>query len=281
MDETFQIGDFCFQILFSKDIHIPDNFMKFQSKIDHIDYTYYIEVNEQFPLPDGKQIAVREDLMVYQNDSLEMRYIGVKGADGYYACYQEIDNKHACIYLHPDKLKGLNIDPVFSSLLALEKRMVYFHEIILHCAYIRYQNQAILFTAPSGTGKSTQADLWQKYLHSKTINGDRSLLGKKNDQWIAQGWPVCGSSEICHNMKTPIRAIVVLSQEKNNDVEKLSPAKAFPHIYSQITINKWNQKNHLHIIDLIEDLIYKVPVYHLGCTISKEAVDCLYEMIYK
>ena len=44
MDETFQIGDFCFQILFSKDIHIPDNFMKFQSKIDHIDYTYYIKL---------------------------------------------------------------------------------------------------------------------------------------------------------------------------------------------------------------------------------------------
>ena len=67
----------------------------------------------------------------------------------------------------------------------------------------------------------------------------------------------------------------MLSQAEENHVEKLSPGRAFPLLYSQITVNKWNTEDHIHTMDLIEDFLEKVPVYHLGCTISEEAVDCL------
>ncbi|WP_370839368.1 hypothetical protein [Intestinibacter bartlettii] len=35
------------------------------------------------------------------------------------------------------------------------------------------KDKGILFSAPSGTGKSTQADLWEKYENAEIINGDR------------------------------------------------------------------------------------------------------------
>ena len=78
-----------------------------------------------------------------------------------------------------DELRDLHIDPLFTSLLALERRLVRKDQMVLHCAYVEYRGEAILFSAPSETGKTTQAGLWEKYRGSRTVNGDRSLLGKK------------------------------------------------------------------------------------------------------
>ena len=281
MKQIFQIGSFVFQIDYPSQIVPPEHFMTFLSQKNNYDYSYCFIIDEKFPLPQGQRIAVRADLTVFQKDDLEMRYIGVKGTQGYYACYQEIDQNSAIVYLDPERLIELNIDPAFTSLLALEKRMLQYNEIVLHCAYIKYHDKAILFSAPSETGKTTQANLWEKYKQSQTINGDRSLLVKHQGHWIAQGWPVCGTSEVCLNQNIEIKAIIMLSQDQYDHVAKLSPVQAFSLIYSQITINKWNQKDHMKAIDLIEQLIQEVPVYHLGCTISKEAVDCLYEVLYQ
>ena len=288
MDKIFQIGDFTFRLCCPDEITPPPNFMLFErgdtesvsggddaGEAVKPQYTYRMHVAEEFPQPEGKVIASRPDLVVFENERGESRLIGVKGTEGYYACYQEIGLDCAEITFAGDRIGGLHIDPVFSSLLALERRLVKRDNIILHCAYVEYHGEAILFSAPSETGKTTQANLWEKYRGSRTVNGDRSLLGKKDGQWTAQGWPVCGTSEVCHDEAFPIRAVVMLSQAKENRAVKMTPGQAFPLVYSQITVNRWNREDHIHTMDLIQDLLESVPVYHLGCTISEEAVECL------
>ena len=199
----------------------------------------------------------------------------MKGTEGYYACYRETGPDRAEVVLARDRIEGLHIDPVFTSLLALERRMIRRDSLVLHCAYVLDHGEAILFSAPSETGKTTQANLWEKYRGSRTVNGDRALLGKIDGRWHAQGWPVCGTSEVCNNEAHPIRAIVMLSQAKENRAERLTPGQAFPLLYSQITINRWNMEDHIRAMDLMEKLLVELPVYHLGCTISGEAVTCL------
>ena len=44
--------------------------------------------------------------------------------------------------------------------MGLEHLLATQRAVILHSAYIDYKGKAILFSAPSGTGKSTQAELW-------------------------------------------------------------------------------------------------------------------------
>ena len=62
--------------------------------------------------------------------------------------------------------------------LGLDYIMSHNHRVILHSSFISRQGEGILFTAPSGTGKSTQADLWKRHEEGVTIiNGDRSILG--------------------------------------------------------------------------------------------------------
>jgi len=71
----------------------------------------------------------------------------------------------------------------------------------------------------------------------------------------------------------------MLSQEKENKIEKLSPIAAFKEAYSQLTVNRWDKRSVLKSMDLLQDLIDNVPFYHLGCTISKEAVETLEKVL--
>lgn len=301
MDRIFQIGDFRFRISYPEEVTPPDNFMKFEcgkhgesdsgtEQCGVPEYVYNIEVSGSLPTPEGKVVARRPDLVVFQSgteqsgaeggQALESRLIGVKGNPNFYACYREVSGGRAEIVLARDRIKELNIDPMFTSLLALERRFVKRDQMILHCAYMEYQGEAVLFSAPSETGKTTQANLWEKYRSSRTVNGDRSLLGKIGGRWMAQGWPVCGTSEVCNNETIPIKAVVMLSQAKENRAERLTPGCAFPLLYSQITVNKWNAADHIHTLDLIEDFLSRVPVFYLECTISEGAVRCLEKLIF-
>lgn len=281
MDKSFRIGDFCFRLCCPEEIVPPTNFMLFEVDEGQTEYSYSLSVSEEFPEPEGTLVAKRPDLMVYrQSSGYEQRLIGIKGQEGYYACYTEVSDQSAEIVLSPERISGLHIDPVFTSLLALEKRMILKDSMILHCAYIAHEGQAILFSAPSETGKTTQAKLWEKYRQARTVNGDRALLQKINGNWTAQGWPVCGTSEVCHHQMFPIRAIVMLSQGKMNEVRSLNAAEAFRLLYTQITVNSWNREDVIRAMNQMESLIAAVPVFHLSCTISEEAVVCLEQALY-
>lgn len=280
MTKLFSIGGFCFSLSYPEELSPPKNFMLFEVSEGSPEYCYRILLTDKLPAPEGEVIARREDIRIFRHGNLENRLLGIKGYDGYYAYYEELSDTEARIWLVPDYIVELNIDPVFSSLLALERRLSIKNALILHCAYVKYKDEAILFSAPSETGKTTQANLWEKHAGSKTVNGDRALLRCVDGKWCACGWPVCGTSDVCNNLTTPIRAIVMLSQSTDNRAEALPPAEAFRLLYSQITVNTWNRDFVQKNMDLIESLAGAVPVCHLSCNISEDAVKCLHHIIY-
>lgn len=279
MDKIFRIGDFCFRLIMPDNVQPPKNFMLFEQAESEPAYTYTIELGQSVPGPRGRMVAQRRDIVVFEENGLEMRYIGFPDGQGIYACYREVDPAHASIFLAPGILPMLMVDTVFLSLFCMERHMLRMDHLVLHCAYMQREGQAILFSAPSETGKTTQATLWGKHRGTRVVNGDKSLLTKNDGVWTANGWPVCGSSEVCHNESMPIRAIVMLSQGKTDTIEKLSPFQAFSKIYSQITVNFWNKAAQKKAMDLIEELVTSIPVYHLSCTISEDAVICLENML--
>lgn len=281
MKKIFKIGHFCFQVIYPMDLMIPNHFLQFEVENKKIDYSYEISICHILPIIDGQVIARREDIIVFQTLNGEARMIGMKGRNDYYACYKEVDNDHAMIIINDNCLNLFSIDPVFTSIFALEKHLLKNNELILHCSYIKHKDKALLFSGPSGIGKSTQADLWRLYLGSEIINGDRALIGFNEDYYLAQGWPVCGTSDICHNLSLPIQAIVMLEQGEDNHISQLSKGQAFSLLYSQITMNKWNYLDHLKAMDLIDHLICNIPVYQYTCNISKEAVLYLKNTIYQ
>ena len=277
MEYSFCVSDFHFRLLCPEAVRPPENSLKFSAPASDTDYCYTLSLTDVFPAPTGRLAARRDDILVYHDGQWETRYLRFHGApvSEPFACCREIDDTGSSIFLSPAALADMVYDPVFTSLFSLERRLIARDALVLHSSYIRYKGQAILFSAPSGTGKSTQAGLWERYRGAEQLNGDRSLLRKIDGVWTACGWPVCGSSKICHNVDTPIRAIVMLSQAPENRVERLGAMAAFSQLYSQITINRWDRGFQTHAMDLIETLVREIPVYHLACTISEDAVDCM------
>lgn len=145
--------------------------------------------------------------------------------------------------------------------------------IILHSSQILYNGKTILFSAPSQTGKSTQADLWVKYENAELINGDRSAIRKVDGIWTSYGLPYAGSSKVYKNIASPIGAIVILRQGKKNEIRKATKMEAFKYLYSETTVNIWDEEFINRTSDIIEGLINEVPVYMYYCLPDRSAVE--------
>lgn len=161
-----------------------------------------------------------------------------------------------------------------------EKVMIQFQCVILHASMIRYKNKMILFTGPSGVGKSTQAELWNRYTGSRIINGDRVLLRKKNGLWHGFGLPMNGSSAICENDAGEIQAIIVLEKgKKGNQSVRLSPGETLSRLYGEMTVNRWNEVFVRQVLDMTVSIALEVPVYLYRCSKSEEAVSVLEKIL--
>ena len=159
--------------------------------------------------------------------------------------------------------------------LGLEAMLIYRERLCLHAACVRTHLGGILFSGPSGIGKSTQAELWCTYRGAYQINGDRPILSKGNDGWLAWGSPYAGSSR-CHvNESCPVTAIVMLRQAKECSLRRLNRAEAFRSIWSGLTMNSWDERFVEVATDLTIELIGKVPVLEFSCTPDEQAVDYL------
>ena len=155
--------------------------------------------------------------------------------------------------------------------LGLEKTMSEHGRWILHASFIETDQGAILFTAPSQTGKSTQAALWEKHHGVRVINGDRA----------GGGVPWSGTSGISLNRSMPLRAIVLLSQGPQNMTYTIPfPAKV-ARLLEQTTINPWNREMLLAAQLFWMELCKEIPVIGLSCLPDEGAVDSLEKELKK
>ena len=113
---------------------------------------------------------------------------------------------------------------------------------MLHASAIAYQDKAIIFTAPSGVGKTTQAELWQNYRNATIINGDKVFLTKDAERIIAWGSPWNGSSAYAENMGVEAAAIVVLEQAEENEIRKLSGMEVLEKLLPHVFFPNWDAR---------------------------------------
>ena len=152
--------------------------------------------------------------------------------------------------------------------------------VVLHSSYVlTKQGEALLFSAPSGTGKSTQAELWRKFAGAKVINGDRALVKAQNGV-TANGIFFSGTSGICENVTAPIRAIVLLRQSFANELKKVSGKEAFMRLLPQCSYYPKEEENLKLVTGILAEIISAVPIYDFGCVPEKSAVTALNEVLY-
>lgn len=154
---------------------------------------------------------------------------------------------------------------------SIAEQLPNFNRFVFHGAAIEYDNMAYLFTAPSGTGKTTHINLWKKNLGSKVdiINGDKPVI-HIGENPIVYGTPWAGKEALERNASAPLKAICMLKQGKTNKITRLSKGDAVNFLMRQvymphdaITLSK--------TLELLGLMIETTPVYMLQCDISNDA----------
>ena len=172
------------------------------------------------------------------------------------------------------------MDKCFSHV-GFEELLIARDRIILHSSAVISDFGGILFSGPSGIGKSTQAKLWEELEGSRLLNGDRPILESSNGRWMAHGSPYAGSSR-CHLRESvPVSAIVLLEQGDRCHIRRVNPSEAFRKLYAQTVVNSWNPEYVNKVCDMLFRLIGSVPVYCLRCTPDADAVNLLKEVLEK
>lgn len=275
---AFQIADIRFDIEADFEIDWHPFIRLFRREAGAAQYHYRCEVCEQLPAPRGNLVYRGRDCVAFRmEDGREERVYLLPVYGVPVILYREIDDCRRVLYLQA-QLLHLMITPdsfrIFNAL-AAEKMLMERDVFVLHASFVIHDGKAILFTAPSGTGKSTQAEQWVHHRGARQVNGDRVLIQKWKGVWYACGFPICGSSNVCLNERAPIRAVVYLQQGTRNEAAPLSGVDSVKRLTGETTMNIWNQAFVRRAMDQIEAFCADVPIVYYCCTKDGDAVDIL------
>lgn len=252
----------------------------FRSAQAEPEQTYVLQVRDTLDPVDGELCASAPEFCVARDGDELVTFFGGSRPDapGVYAMTRRSTQESVIRYRRTEYIR--KISPK-QALRCMElPHLLAIHEgVLLHCAWIRWKGRGILFTAPSGTGKSTQAQLWCDLMGAELINGDRAAIRIRDGRADACGIPMSGSSDVRKNEVMPIGAIVYLSQAKDCKVERLRGVRAFRRLWEGCTVPTWDREDVEIITDTVSRIISQVPVFHLACTPDRRAVELLLETL--
>ena len=154
--------------------------------------------------------------------------------------------------------------------------------IIFHSSAIMVDGEAYLFTAPSGTGKSTHARLWREMLGEKVvmINDDKPIVRYVDGAFYVYGTPWNGKHRLDTNTRAKIKAICKIYQAKENKIEKANCQEMLITILNQ-TIRPTDIDKMDKLLEILDKMLTQVELYSLGCNISREAAELSYNVMSK
>ena len=154
--------------------------------------------------------------------------------------------------------------------------------LIFHSSAIKVDGNAYLFTAPSGTGKSTHARLWREMLgdRAEMINDDKPIVRLENGEFFVYGTPWNGKHNLGSNQKVKLKAICLISQAKNNAIRRTS-AKEMINVVLNQTVRPLDVGKMEKLLVLTSKLLTSVQTYALECNISKEAAELSFSTMSK
>lgn len=195
------------------------------------------------------------------------KYDGTKDADIVF----DVSQKY---YLDREKefpaLSAGEVEYLWSGAYFYEKLTKY-NGVMLHASCVEYEGKAYLFSARSGTGKSTHTHLWLKYLNgARIINDDKPAIRLVDGKFYAYGTPWSGKTDESVNIGVPIAGIAFLSRGENS-IKRISGIKALKLFLNQ-TVRPDDKELMNGMLETLNKILTEVPVFELTCDMSENAV---------
>lgn len=159
----------------------------------------------------------------------------------------------------------------------IAEKMVDYNVILFHGSAIALDGECYLFTAKSGTGKSTHTRLWREVFGDRAvmINDDKPLISITDEGVAVFGTPWNGKHNLGANISAPLKAICILERGAENSIEKTDSKSELPKIFSQ-TYRAPHPQALAKTLALLDTMLGKISVYKLKCNMEKEAAMVAY-----
>ena len=159
----------------------------------------------------------------------------------------------------------------------IAEKMPDYDTVLFHGSVIAVNGEGFLFTAKSGTGKSTHTRLWREYLGEKAVmvNDDKPLLKITDSGVIAYGTPYNGKHRLGCNMSVPLKAICILTRGVQNSIKPISKTEAYTMLLQQV----YRPQDILQMtktLELVDIMAENVGLYKLACNMDIEAAEVAY-----
>ena len=143
---------------------------------------------------------------------------------------------------------------------------------LMHCSALALDGQGYLFAAHSGTGKSTHAAMWRQEFGDRVtmINDDKPFIRITDGGVFVCGSPWRGKHNLGTNICVPVKALCFLERGQSDRIFGISPARALDSIFDQIPRSP-DPAYTLRLLELLDSLLTRVPLYRLECTPTKAA----------
>lgn len=155
----------------------------------------------------------------------------------------------------------------FLSGLCFYQKIIPHNGFMLHSSCVAVDGKAYLFTADSGTGKSTHTALWKQHLGDRAviINDDKPVMKYKDGHFIVYGTPWSGKNDESKNTSASVEAVVFLERGKAFDIKEISGENAIARIMPQI-LHYISLENADIQLDMVDKLLRSVPSFVMKCT---------------
>lgn len=149
---------------------------------------------------------------------------------------------------------------------------------VLHSSGVAVDGNAYLFSAHSGTGKSTHTSLWLDYFKDRAviINDDKPCIRDVNGELYVYGTPWSGKHDISTNSKYKLKAITFICRSEENWIRETSKSEAISLFLTQ-AYRPLDKKHMDLLLSMIDNILSKIKIYKMGCNISEDAVKLAYE----
>ena len=157
------------------------------------------------------------------------------------------------------------------------ERIPEYGALLFHGSAVAVEGEAYIFTAPSGTGKSTHAHIWRKIFGDRAvmINDDKPLLKFADNTVMVCGSPWRGKHRIGTNAVAPLKGICLLTRDICNSIVSITGKEAFPELLKQCYRPK-DFRRTAQTLTLLGQLTQNVPIYRLRCNMTPEAAKVAY-----
>ena len=148
--------------------------------------------------------------------------------------------------------------------------------LCIHAAVVSCEGKGYLFLGPSGTGKSTHAQLWLKHFEgTELVNDDNPVVR----DGIVYGSPWSGKTPCYRNVSVPIGGIVRLSQAPYNKIRRLSGIEAYVDLAESVGGKVWDSRIAEGLHQAENKLASTVPMWHLECLPDEAAARLCHDTI--